>query len=279
MQVSEALGRHGCSDAISLVSGRDEVADLLKVNWWQELFGLKEDLFSWTATLTWSSHVEATSWWSRSRSVPSRFQSSAMVQYEFTEWIISVCCIWITSLQPMASATLTWTSTLISRRYILLSRNSSSCLPMQSIKIVVDAKTDYPAACNAMETLLVHERLLDTDVFYKVQTTHNLVYMFCLVGLQGLESGWCWDLLWSSPQSDSYIWPSRGKLWSLFISVDKLWNTNFNPPFSRQQNLPLNMAAWLAQLRWLEAWKRLSITSTSRSNTTFSAFPSTSRSP
>ena len=38
----------------------------------------------------------------------------------------------------------------------------------QSIKIVVDAKTDYPAACNAMETLLVHEKLLDSDVFYKV---------------------------------------------------------------------------------------------------------------
>ena len=74
---------------------------------------------------------------------------------------------------------------------ILHSRNSSSCLPMQSIKIVVDAKTDYPAACNAMETLLVHERLLDTDVFYKVQTTHNLVYILCLEGLQGLESGWC----------------------------------------------------------------------------------------
>ena len=31
IQVSEALGRHGCSDAISLVSGRDEVSDLLKV--------------------------------------------------------------------------------------------------------------------------------------------------------------------------------------------------------------------------------------------------------
>jgi gamma-glutamyl phosphate reductase len=31
--VTEALGRHGCSDAISLVSGRDEVADLLKVSY------------------------------------------------------------------------------------------------------------------------------------------------------------------------------------------------------------------------------------------------------
>ena len=43
---------------------------------------------------------------------------------------------------------------------------------MQSIKIVVDAKTDYPAACNAMETLLVHESLLDSDVFYKVHRMH-----------------------------------------------------------------------------------------------------------
>ena len=38
----------------------------------------------------------------------------------------------------------------------------------KSIKIVVDAKTDYPAACNAMETLLIHESLLNSDVFYKV---------------------------------------------------------------------------------------------------------------
>ena len=40
---------------------------------------------------------------------------------------------------------------------------------LQSIKIVVDAKTDYPAACNAMETLLVHESLIDGDIFYKVE--------------------------------------------------------------------------------------------------------------
>ena len=30
--VTEALGLHGCSDSISLVSGREEVADLLKLD-------------------------------------------------------------------------------------------------------------------------------------------------------------------------------------------------------------------------------------------------------
>ena len=69
---------------------------------------------------------------------------------------------------PTESATLTWTSMLIWRRYTLKSRNNVSCSLTQSIKIVVDAKTDYPAACNAMETLLVHESLIDSDVFYKV---------------------------------------------------------------------------------------------------------------
>ena len=36
------------------------------------------------------------------------------------------------------------------------------------MRIVVDAKTDYPSACNAMETLLVHEELLTNGVFDKV---------------------------------------------------------------------------------------------------------------
>ena len=52
---------------------------------------------------------------------------------------------------------------------------------MQSIKIVVDAKTDYPAACNAMETLLVHESLLDSDVFYKVQRRNCLCFIFTVL--------------------------------------------------------------------------------------------------
>jgi gamma-glutamyl phosphate reductase len=38
----------------------------------------------------------------------------------------------------------------------------------KAVKIVLDAKTDYPAACNAMETLLVHESLLENGVFHKV---------------------------------------------------------------------------------------------------------------
>ena len=38
----------------------------------------------------------------------------------------------------------------------------------KAVKIVKDAKTDYPSACNAMETLLFHEDLVDSPMFHQV---------------------------------------------------------------------------------------------------------------
>ena len=114
--VKEALGRYGCSDAISLVSGRDEVADLLKLDQYIDLI------------IPRGSNEMVKSIKERSKSIPVLGHADGICHTYLDE----------------------------------------ACDPEKAVKIVVDAKTDYPAACNAMETLLVHESLLTNEVFYLV---------------------------------------------------------------------------------------------------------------
>ncbi|EDQ93056.1 uncharacterized protein MONBRDRAFT_19302 [Monosiga brevicollis MX1] len=42
--------------------------------------------------------------------------------------------------------------------------------PEKALRVIIDAKTDYPAACNAMETLLVHKDLVESPTFKSIVT-------------------------------------------------------------------------------------------------------------
>merc|ERR1719334_2131254 len=114
--VTEALGMYGCSDSISLVSGRDEVADLLKLDNYIDLI------------IPRGSNELVKSIKERSKSIPVLGHADG------------ICHTYL----------------------------DKDCDGAKAVKIVLDAKTDYPAACNAMETLLVHESLLGNEVFYRV---------------------------------------------------------------------------------------------------------------
>merc|ERR1719471_2600867 len=114
--VTEALGRHGCADAISLVSSRDEVDDLLKLDNYIDLI------------IPRGSNDLVRSIKERSKSIPVLGHADG------------ICHTYLDEFADLDKA----------------------------IKIVVDAKTDYPAACNAMETLLVHETLVGNEYFYHV---------------------------------------------------------------------------------------------------------------
>jgi delta-1-pyrroline-5-carboxylate synthetase len=50
----------------------------------------------------------------------------------------------------------------------------------KSIRVIVDAKTDYPAACNALETLLVHRDWVGT------QTLTDIINALKDAGVSGL---------------------------------------------------------------------------------------------
>ena len=58
-------------------------------------------------------------------------------------------------------------------------------------KIVVDAKTDYPSACNAMETLLVHEDTVANGVVAKCLMALRAAGVKCLGGPRAIKVGIC----------------------------------------------------------------------------------------
>jgi len=114
--VKEALDRYGCSDAISIVSGRNEVSELLKLDQFIDLI------------IPRGSNEMVKSIKDASKSIPVLGHADG------------IC-------------------------HVYLDKDAD---PAKAVKIVCDSKTDYPAACNAMETLLIHESLLENELFYQV---------------------------------------------------------------------------------------------------------------
>ena len=114
--VNEALGSYGCADAIAMVSGREAVADLLKMDEYIDLV------------------------------IPRG--SGELVKYikEQSKMIPvlghaeGVCHVYVDLFAEAEKA----------------------------MSIIKDAKTDYPSACNAMETLLFHEELVDSPMFHQI---------------------------------------------------------------------------------------------------------------
>ena len=114
--VHDALGTYGCKDAISMVSGREAVGDLLKMDEYIDLI-----IPRGSGELV--KHIKE-----ESKMIPVLGHAEG------------VCHVYIDNSADYEKA----------------------------IKIVKDSKTDYPSACNAMETLLFHKDLVDTPMFHQV---------------------------------------------------------------------------------------------------------------
>ena len=67
----------------------------------------------------------------------------------------------------------------------------SSATAEAASKIAVDAKTDYPSACNAMETLLVHKDTVSNGVTPQVLMALRAAGVKCLGGPEAMKLGLC----------------------------------------------------------------------------------------
>merc|ERR1712223_1486921 len=111
--VKDALGNYGCADAISMISTREAIGDLLKMDQYIDLI------------IPRGSGELVKSIKDQSKLIPVLGHAEG------------VCHVYVDRLANIDSA----------------------------VKIVIDSKSDYPAACNAIETLLIHEDLLSNGMF------------------------------------------------------------------------------------------------------------------
>lgn len=69
--------------------------------------------------------------------------------------------------------------------------DKSATDPSLVSKLVVDAKTDYPSACNAMETLLLHKDTLESTTAMTVMMNLRAAGVKCLGGPRAMKAGLC----------------------------------------------------------------------------------------
>ena len=66
-----------------------------------------------------------------------------------------------------------------------------SASPTAASKLVIDSKTDYPSACNAMETLLLHKETIESGVAMGTMMSLRSAGVKCFGGPNAMKLGLC----------------------------------------------------------------------------------------